>query len=237
MNSVIIRPSVHKKTPAMLETSGGVVKPERRLDVFILTPKKKCVRCGVVKSASEFNANKKNKDGLKSWCKSCFAEHRREWAKKNPDKVYEFRKTDYARHSDNYKLRAKEWRKLNPQRAKDADALWRENNKERKSEIDRLWRQSPEGQASRFVGHTKRRLLKKNQGNGITKNQYKQVVSDPCVYCGRTKKIELDHIVPIVAGGADDVSNAAPVCRSCNSSKGKKSLLVFLFDVLNGHKN
>lgn len=44
---------------------------------------KRCPRCDCVKPVTEFNINRKHKDGLASWCKSCNAENLREWAKKN----------------------------------------------------------------------------------------------------------------------------------------------------------
>jgi hypothetical protein len=34
---------------------------------------KKCKRCQETKTSSEFGKDSKAKDGLKSWCKSCFS--------------------------------------------------------------------------------------------------------------------------------------------------------------------
>jgi hypothetical protein len=51
--------------------------------------------------------------------------------------------------------------------------------------------------------------------------------ADPCVYCGGRGGI-LDHIVARHWGGPDDWANYAGICRSCNSSKGIKTLLAFL---------
>jgi hypothetical protein len=45
-----------------------------------------------------------------------------------------------------------------------------------------------------------------------------------CVYCGSTENLTLDHIVPFLLGGSDDIENLACCCKSCNSSKGAKSL-------------
>lgn len=41
-----------------------------------------------------------------------------------------------------------------------------------------------------------------------------------CVVCGSAYLLMLDHIIPLVHGGADDESNLQPMCQPCNSKKG-----------------
>lgn len=41
-----------------------------------------------------------------------------------------------------------------------------------------------------------------------------------CRHCGSTKKLTVDHIVPLVNGGSDNDSNLQTLCKSCNSKKG-----------------
>lgn len=41
-----------------------------------------------------------------------------------------------------------------------------------------------------------------------------------CVYCGR-EATEADHVMPVIAGGSDEVSNLVAACKPCNASKGK----------------
>lgn len=50
------------------------------------------------------------------------------------------------------------------------------------------------------------------------------LLRDPCSYCGGPATT-LDHIVP---GGDNDHTNLTPACARCNSSKGKRSLLMAL---------
>ncbi len=49
-----------------------------------------------------------------------------------------------------------------------------------------------------------------------------------CVYCGSTEKLTIDHIVPLAKGGAHIEENLVIACRSCNGSKGTKTLVVWL---------
>lgn len=45
-----------------------------------------------------------------------------------------------------------------------------------------------------------------------------------CLKCGSTKDITKDHVVPLIEGGRHHIDNLQPLCRSCNSSKGRKSV-------------
>ena len=51
-----------------------------------------------------------------------------------------------------------------------------------------------------------------------------------CAYCGcelKYKDMQVDHMVPLRLGGADDVKNYMPACRSCNHYKRGNSLEAF----------
>lgn len=51
-----------------------------------------------------------------------------------------------------------------------------------------------------------------------------------CAYCGDDilyKDLQVDHIVPSVNGGKDEMGNYNPSCRSCNFYKGSKHIDTF----------
>lgn len=47
-----------------------------------------------------------------------------------------------------------------------------------------------------------------------------------CLYCA-SRSQTMDHVIPFSDGGADDLKNLLPICRSCNRTKGKKNPVVW----------
>jgi len=45
-----------------------------------------------------------------------------------------------------------------------------------------------------------------------------------CLCCGTNEHIEADHVIPVSCGGIHHISNIQPLCRSCNASKGAKTI-------------
>lgn len=45
-----------------------------------------------------------------------------------------------------------------------------------------------------------------------------------CQYCGATKKLTIDHVLPKSKGGEDTWENLVVACSSCNVKKGDKLL-------------
>lgn len=48
-----------------------------------------------------------------------------------------------------------------------------------------------------------------------------------CAYCGRTPPevlLHVDHVVPLAAGGSDDITNLITACATCNLGKGPRML-------------
>ncbi len=50
-----------------------------------------------------------------------------------------------------------------------------------------------------------------------------------CAYCGDTRNLAIDHIVPTNRGGADSGDNAVWACRKCNSSKSDRDIFDWWF--------
>jgi 5-methylcytosine-specific restriction endonuclease McrA len=62
-------------------------------------------------------------------------------------------------------------------------------------------------------------------------NKLGELMKWKCEYCGiqlDKKTATEDHIIPIASGGDDSIFNIAVACRSCNCSKGKQPVDLFI---------
>jgi hypothetical protein len=166
-----------------------------------------------------------NKDRGRTQSKKYRASHREKiaeinkiWRKNNHEYDIERQRKwheDNREHAIEY---SRIYRLINPEKCKETNKLYRKNNPDKVRYWTRLYR--------------KRKLS--TSGRGITAKQERELFKEynyQCVYCGcKDKPLEIDHIVPIISGGIDDIENATVACHSCNASKQDKTLLRFLYD-------
>tara|TARA_A100001201_G_scaffold38254_1_gene40131 strand:- start:1529 stop:1999 length:471 start_codon:yes stop_codon:yes gene_type:complete len=57
-----------------------------------------------------------------------------------------------------------------------------------------------------------------------TKNLIYKRDKNKCQYCGSTKSLTIDHVIPRSRGGKDTWENLVVACSSCNIKKGDKML-------------
>lgn len=63
-----------------------------------------------------------------------------------------------------------------------------------------------------------------------TRQQVYEKYGGHCAYCGKAleyKDMQVDHLIPLRSGGADDMKNYMPACRRCNHYKRGSSLETF----------
>lgn len=100
-------------------------------------------------------------------------------------------------------------------------------NRKRLLESSRIWQRNNKDK-HRLHGHIRR--AKKMQNGGIyTAEEIKSLFrgqKERCFYCGKSlywigyQDYHVDHKTPISRGGANDISNIALTCPSCNLKKG-----------------
>ena len=137
-----------------------------------------------------------------------------------------------AAHPEIVQANNRKYRELNPDRHLAAAKAWNEANPDRHRDNIRAWRaENPDRVADiqRKAHHRRRARLAGSNSPGVTREEWAETVEafgGQCAYCPRPATT-IDHIEPIARGGLDAPENVVPACRSCNSSKGAKPLLIW----------
>lgn len=174
---------------------------------------KQCPKCKQIfpKTEEYFYKQKNNskKRGiyytLSSWCRSCKSKSSLNWQNNNPE-TYSQIKKDWYLNNDEFR---------NKQRNKSRTPEMRRNQKE--------WRKNNPDRVS--YHNFNRREKKKHDISPSEWDACRLYFDYSCVYCGMTyeKHYKLSghdlHKEHVDDDGANDLSNCAPSCRWCNSSK------------------
>lgn len=129
-----------------------------------------------------------------------------------PEHVAELKSASYRRNAG--QINADRYAK-DPVAAKAAAKQWRADNPERARELAR-------------AAASRARARRRGATVGEDFDAYVALLAgDPCSYCADTGTT-VDHIVALNAGGEHAASNATAACKSCNSAKMDRPLLLFL---------
>lgn len=181
---------------------------ERSVQGLVEIPETKwCSRCKQMCPEAVFHRRRDKPTGLADYCKAC--------ARTPAEK---------ERNSQ----AAMEWARRNPERARANDMAYHRRNREKRNAQCRAYREAHNRSAVRAQEGPRRRG---GLGQIDTELHYLYVLlADPCTYCGGVSDT-IDHIVPVVRGGANDAENLTGACGYCNSRKATKSLLTHLMEV------
>ena len=207
-----------------------------------------------------FYKKKNNKYGLHSICKKCISEYgkqyrennkdkiaergkqyyknnkneiserMKQYRKSNKDKLVEYGKQYYKSNKDRIAERGKQYRENNKDKIAEYNKQWQKNNKDKIAEYQKQWNSTPQGQVSSFNRYCRRKTKKQNQGNGINKMQWLEMMKYfdwKCAYSGKPLKNEtrtIDHIKPLNQGGEHEIWNVVPMYKPYNSSKQDKDM-------------
>jgi 5-methylcytosine-specific restriction endonuclease McrA len=174
-----------------------------QLNFFATVIEKQCKRCKAIKPASHFGPRLKNRDGLREWCNQCGSEYQNKQYRSNLEENRK-RKRDFmakARLDPNkreaMKVNGRAYYKANKDKIRT----------QQKTKYDRrfFWARS-----HHLKGITARQLAslwKKQRGK--------------CAYTGHklNRDAHVDHIIPRILGGSDELSNLQWVCPAVNYAK------------------
>lgn len=183
------------------------------------------------------------RQGKKPWCAECVREYNRAYYAKNRECLQERQREYEAAHRQEALERNRAWRARNPdgRKAQLKRAYERHRERERKRGIVKYYRDVERTRAQKRAGYRrnrdkylaqyhKRRARILSNGGTYTAEQWRALCAQydhTCLRCGQrepTIKLTPDHVVPLSRGGSNDISNIQPLCGSCNTSKGARTV-------------
>lgn len=202
-----------------------------------------CTRCKQEKNTILFSKNKKSKDGLSWFCKTCLYETAKQWKKNNPDKIQQQKQRYYQRHKEGIDKHNKQLRLKNKERYNHNRKIVYGKNKEKYQQRSRIYYSKNRDKIKKYVkewcqvnpdkvnaSHHARRIKIQQAYGNYTDSDVQQLLyaqKNKCLSCGKkfTKKnpYTIDHIVPISKNGRNDILNLQLLCKVCNCTKNAKT--------------
>ena len=196
---------------------------------------KTCKKCKKILVAYDGNFYRKNsgKYKLDATCKECKNIYQKEYYNENKNEINknkkQYQKEYYSRNKEKILDNQKQYKKDNSEKGKEIRHNCYEKNKEKVKEYGRQWvKENPE---KIFNRNSNRRKLEKEQGSGITKEQWLEMMNFfdwKCAYSGESlnaKNRSIDHIVPLDKDGEHEIWNCVPMLKSYNISKFTNDML------------
>lgn len=194
-----------------------------------------CKKCGKLLVANTINFYKKKngKYGLRADCKECYNKYATEYYQDNKEDINkrtkEYSKPYYENNKEKFKEHNKQYYENNKESVKEYRKKYYKENKEQCKEVTKQWCINNPDKVFNIC--QKRRLREESQGEGITKEQWLELMDFfdwKCAYSGEklTKSNRsLDHIVSLNKDGENEIWNLVPMLKKYNSKKYTNDML------------
>lgn len=187
---------------------------------------KKCTKCGnlLVANSINFSKQKQGKHGVNSVCKLCKKIEKAKEYQDNKEYILNRVKT----YAENNKDKIEEYRNKNRDKLR---ALYNKYNTEHREKRNKYASEYRKNNPEKIFNDRNNRRAKEEQGSGITKEQWKELMdyfNFKCAYSdeyigGNSDKRTIDHIIPLNNNGVNEIWNCVPMHHSYNSSKKDKN--------------
>lgn len=180
-------------------------------------PAKACTTCGLVKSLDQFAPCAGAPHRRRSQCLAC-------------------KRSDKRRYNDMHRAERKAYNDVYQAANREACAERSRRSRLKKAvqyeAVSKAWKAANKA-AVNAMTHRRRARLKGNGGSwtAFAWERLKAQWDWRCALCGRQEMTDgirlcFDHIVPVSKGGWNIIANGQPLCKSCNSKKHRRVLVV-----------
>lgn len=199
----------------------------------------RCKECrAIVESARKKTPEAKAK--IAAWKKTDSAKASRRRSNHTPNAIAatkRYHQTQAYKDAANARRKTPEYRayvKMLHQKANYKAAIKRFFQSPKGRAWTKAWRQTDKGKAASARNGAKWRANLHGAFATLTGEEWtaiKEQFKGRCVYCGEVKPLTMDHIIPLSKGGHHTKNNIVPACRSCNSAKRDRPVLLQLLVV------
>jgi site-specific DNA-cytosine methylase len=208
---------------------------------------KRCSKCGEEKSLDAFHRNRANKDGRAYYCRDCWRPEARKAARKyrarHPSRARESNRRHYRKHTAKRRAQGRRYHKENKDKRALAWKRYYEANREQllakakvRYEANReaiLAQQRANYDPGRrtYNPEVHRRATARRRarmhGTLIADVTFDEIVIRDLGVCGICNQpvmepAELDHVIPLAAGGTHEPDNIQFAHRTCNRRKAAR---------------
>ena len=123
-----------------------------------------------------------------------------------------YRAANAERVREQARLRTARYRGAHPDRSRDQWAKWYAAHPGQRYDG---W-----NKARAAAGDANRKARRLSLPGHLTKEQVARLHLLPCMYCGAMPSLGVDHVIPLIRQGSNEIDNLAPSCLTCNRKKG-----------------
>lgn len=222
------------RMPSSATNTLGAANLIRRLTINSLLPDAKaCTKCHETKPLSEFHRSKATADGRCYTCKDCARAKSRQWQANNKERAKAYRES----RKEHYARLKREWDDANREYVRQRSREWYAANKEYAAECDREYKAA---NRERYTAYQHNRDARLKVAGTHTGEEIQKMYEDQqglCAYCEMPLfgTYQVDHMLPVSRGGANDWTNLAVTCEQCNWQKKAKTPEEFIDWRSNAH--
>lgn len=146
------------------------------------------------------------------------------WRKAHPERAKEAVNAWRRAHPDEAREGVLEWQKANLEKRREHRAKYRETHTEEIKQSKAEWVKNNLQKAVLYLHRRRTRLA--GNGGSYTEKEWEELKASynyRCLSCGKVEpeiKLTVDHVIPVMLGGSNDIANIQPLCASCNKRKG-----------------
>lgn len=213
---------------------------------------KTCTKCKTWKLFEEYSPAKQKRDGRKAQCKSCRAAWQSSYYRGNREQCLTKMKARYWSNpklkAEYDKERREEKREeLNAQKRRYYYEVQKHRLRKPLTKEEKQYKRAYDRQRyseNREAIKARVRLYQKCSINAkvlqklyrarkyaspgtFTASEWTELCEAcdyRCLACGQKKSLTADHVIPLSKGGTNYISNIQCLCKSCNSSKGARTI-------------